>query len=82
MFLSGMIIPLADFPPGMAFYARLTPFPYLIDFPASIITGRLTPGDPAFYQGFGMMAAWFVALLAIATTLYRRGLRQYSGHGA
>jgi ABC-2 type transport system permease protein len=82
LFLSGMVIPLADFPPGVAWWARLTPFPYFIDFPASIITGKLTPDDPAFYQGFGIMAAWFVGLFALAAVLYRRGLRQYSGQGA
>jgi ABC-2 type transport system permease protein len=82
MFLSGMIIPLSDFPPGWAFYTRLTPFPYFVDFPASIITGRLTPADPAFYQGFGMIVAWFVVLFAIAVVLNKRGLKQYSGQGA
>jgi ABC-2 type transport system permease protein len=82
LFLSGMVVPLSDFPPRVAYWVRWTPFPYTIDFPASIITGKLTPGDAAFYQGFGMIGLWFVVLFAIAAMVYRAGLRQYSGHGA
>ena len=82
LFLSGMVIPLADFPPRVAFLARLTPFPYVIDFPASIITGKLTVNDPAFYHGLIIIAAWFVFLYTVAFFLWKRGLKQYSGHGA
>jgi ABC-2 type transport system permease protein len=81
LFLSGMVVPLSDFPPRVAFWARLTPFPYLVDFPASIMTGRLGPTDPAFLQGVAVMAAWFVILMGVANVMYRRGLKQYSGQG-
>lgn len=39
LFLSGMIAPLKVFPEPIRAIALLTPFPYLIDFPASILIG-------------------------------------------
>lgn len=82
LFLSGMVIPLADFSPRAAAIIRLTPFPYFVDFPARIITGQLTLADSAFYQGVGIMAIWFSILAALGAFLWKRGLRQYSGQGA
>jgi ABC-2 type transport system permease protein len=82
LFLSGMIIPLDDFPPRVAAWVRLTPFPYFVDFPARIITGRLGLGDVGLYAGFGVMALWFGVFFLTARTLWKRGLRQYAGQGA
>jgi ABC-2 type transport system permease protein len=81
-FLSGMIIPLDDFPPRVAAWVRLTPFPYFVDFPARIITGRLGVTDAGLYAGFGIMALWFGVFFLTARTLWKRGLRQYAGQGA
>ncbi len=82
LFLSGIIIPLADFPPRFAAVVRLTPFPYFIDFPARLLTGRLTVGDPEMVRGFGISLVWFAIFVVIGATLWKRGLRQYSGQGA
>jgi ABC-2 type transport system permease protein len=81
LFLSGFAIPLADMPEWARQILYLTPFPYCIDFPARILTGKLAPGLE-MAQGFGIMALWFTGLLAIGRTLWKRGLVQYSGHGA
>ncbi len=81
-FLSGMIIPLGDFSPRTTAILRLTPFPYFIDFPARILTGKLHLADPALLQGFAIMAAWFLIFAAVGRILWKRGLRQYSGQGA
>ena len=82
LFLSGMIIPIRDFPPEAQTIIRLTPFPYMIDFPVSILTGKILLTDPLLYQSFAMMALWFVALSSLGAFMWKRGLHHYSGHGA
>jgi ABC-2 type transport system permease protein len=81
LFLSGLIIPLSDMPPGIDKWLRLTPFPYMIDFPARILTGKLLPGAE-MAQGFAILFGWFAALSFIGGILWKRGLFQYSGQGA
>ncbi|HVT82741.1 MAG TPA: ABC-2 family transporter protein [Phycisphaerae bacterium] len=81
-FLSGLIIPLAVLTPSVRNWLYLTPFPYMIDFPARVLTGSLTWHDPFLYQGFGIMAGWFAMFSMLGAGLWRRGLLQYSGQGA
>ncbi|NEQ25139.1 MAG: multidrug ABC transporter permease [Microcoleus sp. SIO2G3] len=78
LFLSGMIAPLETFPPLVRSIALWTPFPYLIDFPASLLVG-LPQNIPA---GFAIMIGWGAIFFVINRWLWRRGLRQYSGMGA
>ena len=82
MFLSGLVIPLADMPVAVRQALYLTPFPYCIDFPARILMGTLGWDDPALWQGLGVMAAWFAAQSLVGAALWKLGLRQYSGQGA
>jgi ABC-2 type transport system permease protein len=82
LFLSGIIIPLADFPPSVRPIVELLPFPYMIDFPARILIGKLSPTGPQLLQGFGIMTFWFVILSMLGAVMWRRGLRHYSGQGA
>jgi len=82
MFLSGLVIPLANFPENVRQWLYLTPFPYCIDFPARILTGQLAIDSPEVARGYAIMAAWFVGQSVLGTFLWRRGLLQYSGQGA
>ncbi|HEY9640489.1 MAG TPA: ABC-2 family transporter protein [Coleofasciculaceae cyanobacterium] len=78
LFLSGMIAPLEVFPPLMRQIALWTPFPYLINFPASILVGlpvNLT-------QGFLAMLSWIGLFFVLNRWLWRKGLKRYSGMGA
>jgi ABC-2 type transport system permease protein len=77
-FLSGMIAPLALFPDAVRAVVLWTPFPYLIYFPASLLTNQ---GENTG-QGFGVMLLWGGVFFALNRWLWRRGLRQYSGMGA
>lgn len=77
-FLSGMVAPLALFPESVRAVVLWTPFPYLIYFPASLLTNR--PDHVA--QGFMAMLLWGGLFLGLNRWLWRRGLRQYSGMGA
>jgi ABC-2 type transport system permease protein len=82
LFLSGLVIPLADMPPAVRTILYLTPFPYSIDFPVRILTGALPWNDPGLLHGFAIMAAWFTAQSLLGAVLWKRGLLQYSGQGA
>ncbi|MTJ15292.1 multidrug ABC transporter permease [Anabaena sp. UHCC 0187] len=78
MFLSGLIAPLDVFPEDVKNMVMLTPFPYLINFPASILVGL--PVD--LTRGFLSIIGWFLIFLGANRFLWRRGLRRYSGMGA
>ena len=80
-FLSGFTIPLKDMPASVAAFARCTPFPYVVEFPARILTGDLPLSSPELPVGFAIMTAWFIAFFALGNLLWKRGLLQYSGHG-
>ena len=82
VFLSGLLAPLADFPEPARRIAELTPFPYVLSFPAQILMGQITASSPQLYQGFAVIAAWFAGLCLVGQFLWRRGLRRYSGQGA
>ena len=78
IFLSGAIAPLELFPPEIRLIALWTPFPYIINFPASILTGLKVD----FGRNLGVMVLWFMLFSVLNRWLWRRGLRQYSGMGA
>ncbi|MBC5795136.1 ABC-2 family transporter protein [Sphaerospermopsis sp. LEGE 00249] len=78
LFLSGMIAPLEVFPEAVRNIAMMTPFPYLINFPASILVGL--PVD--LTRGFLSIIAWFMIFLGANRLLWRAGLKRYSGMGA
>ena len=78
LFLSGMIAPLKVFPEPIHRIVLMTPFPYLIDFPVSILIG--IPVD--LTKGFLAIIGWFLLFLGMNRLLWRAGLRKYSGMGA
>ena len=78
LFLSGLIAPLEVFPPIVRQVALWTPFPYLINFPASILVGL--PVNMG--QGFLAMIGWIVVFWGLNRWLWHKGLKQYSGMGA
>lgn len=78
LFFSGLIAPLEMFPDSVRTVVLWTPFPYLIDFPASILIGL----PVNLGQGFLVTIAWTVLFFIINRWLWRKGLKQYSGMGA
>jgi ABC-2 type transport system permease protein len=78
LFLSGMIAPLKVFPEPIHTIVFMTPFPYLIYFPVSILIG--IPVD--LTKGFLAIIGWFLLFLGMNRLLWRAGLRKYSGMGA
>ncbi len=78
LFLSGMAAPLDVFPPLAQKIAMWTPFPYMIYFPATLVTGRATN----IVQGFAVITAWIVGLFLLNRFIWRRGVKNYSAMGA
>ncbi|MCS7057323.1 MAG: ABC-2 family transporter protein [Meiothermus sp.] len=80
LFLSGLIAPLSVFPEAVRSLALLTPFPYLVYFPASLIAGL--PVSGGVVQGFAVLGVWFVVFWVLNRWLWRKGLKQFSAMGA
>lgn len=78
LFLSGLIAPLDVFPENVRTIVMFTPFPYLIDFPASLLVGL--PVDVG--RGFLSILGWIFVFLGANRLLWRAGLKRYSGMGA
>jgi ABC-2 type transport system permease protein len=78
LFLSGLIAPLDVFPESVRNVVMFTPFPYIINFPASILAG--IPVD--ITRGFLSILSWFFIFLGANRFLWRMGLKRYSGMGA
>ncbi|MEM7591719.1 MAG: ABC-2 family transporter protein [Cyanobacteria bacterium P01_A01_bin.83] len=78
IFLSGAIAPLEVFPDTIRQIIELTPFPYMMHFPAIIFMGL--PVD--FGKSILIMIGWTIAFVALNRWLWRQGLKQYSGMGA
>ena len=78
--LGGQMFPLDLLPEWAYAIARCLPFYYQMYFPAAIFTGRLT--DPTLiFQGYGIQAAWVIALLLVNQLLWSRGLRRHTAVG-
>ncbi len=78
LFLSGLIAPVQIFPPALQKIIMWTPFPYMINFPASILVGL--PVNVG--QGLCIMVGWIILFFGLNRWLWRRGLKRYSGMGA
>ncbi len=78
LFLSGMIAPLDVFPDAVREVALWTPFPYMINFPASLLIGL--PVDLG--RGLLVMLGWGLLFFVWNRWLWRKGLKHYSGMGA
>ncbi|MDX2272862.1 MAG: ABC-2 family transporter protein [Cyanobacteriota bacterium] len=78
LFLSGLIAPLEVFPPILREIILWTPFPYMVNFPASILAGI----PVSLGKGFGVSLGWLVAFGLWNRWLWRKGLKHYSGMGA
>ena len=78
IFLSGAIAPLEVFPEGFRRIVEFTPFPYLMHFPAALLTGL----EVDFIRGILTIFAWTVVVYFINRWLWKKGLKKYSGMGA
>ncbi len=77
--LGGSLFPLDILPNKLFNLLMLTPFPYLIYFPAKLYLGTLTSSQ--LFYGFGVIIAWIILLLIIMKLVIRSGFRSFSAVG-
>lgn len=78
--LSGAALPTSLYPDGLAEVVRALPFHAVLGFPVELIIGRVH--GPAIAAGLALQAAWLAAFAALASALWRRGVRVYGAVGA
>lgn len=77
LFLSGLIAPLDVYPESVRRFTELTPFPYLIYYPVSLLLGHSAPVGRALV----VLAAWGSVAWLAQRYLWKRGLQRYSAMG-
>ena len=77
LFLSGLLAPVASFPNYVKSWIYLTPFPYLIDFPASILSGNQT----SVVGGLLIQLLWIILFFSIFKKVWKSGTRKFTAMG-
>ncbi len=77
LFLSGLLAPAVSFPNYVKAWVFFTPFPYLIDFPASILSGN----QANILIGFIMQILWIFLFFIIFLKTWKLGTRKFTGMG-
>jgi len=78
LFLSGLLAPVISFPAYVKSWIYLTPFPYLIDFPANLLSGNSTNVN----RGFIMQILWILLLFPIFKKLWCAGTKKFTAMGS
>jgi len=78
LFLSGLLAPVISFPEYIKSWIYFTPFPYLIDFPANLLSGN--PAHTA--RSFGMQIFWIVLFFPIFKKIWAEGIKKYTAMGS
>jgi ABC-2 type transport system permease protein len=80
LFLGGEAAPLALLPNWVQRAAWLSPFPWMLGFPAELLTGHVAPGQAL--AGIGMQVLWAALSVLLAWACWRAALRRYTAVGA
>ena len=78
LFLSGLLAPVSSFPQHVKTWIYLTPFPYLIDFPANLLSGNSTN----ISGGFSMQIIWILLLFPLFKKIWSAGTKKYTAMGS
>ena len=78
LFLSGLLAPVVSFPQYVKSWIYLTPFPYLIDFPANLLSGNKTN----ISGGFIMQILWILLLFPLFIKIWSEGTKKYTAMGS
>lgn len=79
-FLTGGFAPLSLYPPAARAVIEWLPFPYLVYYPAQVLTGAAD--WPEIGRVVAVQLVWVALLLLLRGWLWRRGLRRYGAVGA
>lgn len=80
LFLAGRLAPLALLPPTVATLATWTWYPWMLAFPAEVVTGRVALGLP-YLRGLAIQVAWVAVWWGAYRLVWNRGLRRYGAVG-
>jgi len=78
LFLSGLLAPVVSFPEYVKSWIYITPFPYLIDFPANLLSGNPTN----ISGGFIMQILWILILFPLFKKAWSEGTKKYTAMGS
>ena len=78
LFLSGLLAPVVSFPQYVKSWIYMTPFPYLIDFPANLLSGNKTN----ISGGFIMQFLWILLLFPLFIKIWSEGTKKYTAMGS
>ena len=78
LFLSGLLVPISAFPPFVYKLALYTPFPFLINFPAKVLSGAQVD----ILSGLISQISWLVILIPSVHYLWKKGVKRYTAMGA
>ncbi len=77
LFLSGLLAPIESFPSYVKSWIYLTPFPYLIDFPANILSGNETNMASGMY----IQIIWIFLFFIIFKRVWKSGTKKFTAMG-
>ena len=78
LFLSGLLSPVISFPEKIKFWVYFTPFPYLIDFPANLLSGNTTN----IIGGFSMQIFWIILFFPLFRKVWIEGTKKFTAMGS
>ena len=78
LFLSGLLAPVVSFPDSVKSWIYFTPFPYLIDFPANLLSGNETN----ISRGLVMQILWILLFFPIFKKIWSSGTKKYTAMGS
>lgn len=79
LLFSGIGIPIFFYPPLLKNIGQFFPFQYTLFFPVTLILNRLTQNELLF--SLIMFFGWILLLFFVASYLWKKGLRKYTGEG-
>ncbi len=77
LFLSGLLAPVISFPSYIKTWIYLTPFPYLIDFPANVLSGNQTD----ILSGVLIQVIWIILFFSIFKKVWKSGTKKFTAMG-
>jgi ABC-2 type transport system permease protein len=78
--LGGAFAPLEFYPAWLRAFVEWTPFPYIVYYPAKVLSGQLPWGQVG--QVVAIQALWIVGLGLLSRVMWRAGLKRYGAVGA
>ena len=77
LFLSGLLAPVESFPEFVRSWVYFTPFPYLIDFPARI----LSENNVNIFSGLCIQIIWIILFFLFFIKIWSKGSKKFTAMG-